>query len=422
MESKQKRKKLLLITDGFPFVQSSEAAFIVPELRELIKIYDVTTISCCIEPEGIIPEFKNEFDDLVHAYCYKPPKGQYFAQILTMLRVLVSPIFISEIIKIIKTHDKLISKIFWSFLNYYWAWDFLKWIRRLNIVKYDDEFICYTFWNQYYLLAMTMQRKKMPSMKIVSRIHGYDLFQDQSPMKWQPFKQYMDEKTDRTVFISEQGKKYYEEQYSALERSQKHVICRLGVLPQSVQIEQKRSEFLLVSCANLYPLKKIDLLIQALSLIKTEEITWIHFGKGTEEAELEKLAKELLKPTNNIKYEFKGFMPNEEVMAYYKKNSPSCFITTSFTEGSPVSMQEAIACGIPIIGTDVGGISEMIDGNGVLLSSQPTAEEVACAIQKVYNATDVEYLKMRQASLNIWAENFNREKNNDLFLNILKNL
>ena len=60
------------------------------------------------------------------------------------------------------------------------------------------------------------------------------------------------------------------------------------------------------------------------------------------------------------------------------------FITTSSTEGLPVSIQEAMAAGIPIIGTNVGGIPEMIDGNGVLLSANPSNKEVAEAILRIY--------------------------------------
>ena len=39
------------------------------------------------------------------------------------------------------------------------------------------------------------------------------------------------------------------------------------------------------------------------------------------------------------------------------------FLMTSFTEGSPQVVKEAMACGCPIVTTDVGAIPEMLDIN-----------------------------------------------------------
>lgn len=416
------RKKLILVTDGFPLCQTPEESFIMPELQELVKFCDVSIVSCCVEAESVIPKFRKEFENVVKVYHYQPPKGQYFVQLVKLLGYLFQPVFMEETIRALKSGGDFIAKAFWVFLNYYWAKDFAKWIKKIEIIEHEENVIYYTFWNQYYLLAMAMQRNCYPNMKIVSRIHGCDLFQDRSPMKWQPFKNYMDKKTDRTIFIAEQGKTYYENQYQAHAQANKHLICRLGVAPQNVDIKQRRKEFLLVSCSSFVSLKRIDLIVRALSLIQDREITWIHFGKGYEKEKNEKLVEKLLAPLKNIHIEFKGFCPNDDVLAFYEKYQPSCFITVSQTEGSPVSMQEAIACGIPVIGTDVGGIYEMIDGNGVLLSSDPTVEEVASAIRKIYDATDEEYFKMRESSLKIWGSKFNRQKNNESFIRMLVEL
>lgn len=416
------KKKLLLVTDGFPFRQSSEAAFITPELSELVKVYDVSIVSCCTVAEGVDPSFERGFSETVAAYHYEPPKGRYLAQLFVMLRAISDPVFVRELFAIIKAGSGAARKTFWTFLNYYWALDFGKWVKNQNVIKENEEFICYTYWNQYYLFGMARHKKQYPYMKLVSRIHGYDLFRDRSPMGWQPFKQYMDRMTDRTVFISEQGKAYYEGEYHAEGNAQKHVVCRLGVLPQDVSIKMWQEEFLLVSCSNLCPFKRIDLIIEALALIRDCNIRWVHFGKGEEEDKLTRLAEEKLLTIPGISYEFKGFLPNEEILHFYRENNPACFITTSETEGSPVSMQEAIACGIPVIGTDVGGIYEMIDGNGVLLPENPSVQEIAEAICKIYHAVEEEYMEMSRRSFGIWDENFNRERNNRFFLHVLETL
>lgn len=416
------RKKLILVTEDFPLRQAAEESFIIPELQEIVKFYDVSIVSCCVEAEGAIPEFKKEFENMVKLYHYQPPKGQYFKQFIKLLGYLFQPVFLKELTRVLTSGGNFIAKAFWVFLNYYWADDFAKWMEKIKIVEHEEKVIYYTFWNQYYLLAMVMRRKYFPNMKIISRIHGCDLFQDRSPMKWQPFKNYMDKKTDRTIFIAEQGKTYYENQYQAHAQADRHIICRLGVAPQNVDIKKRRKEFLLVSCAAFVPIKRIDLIVKALGLIQDREITWIHFGKGYEREKNEKLVEKLLTPLKNIHIEFKGFCSNKDVLAFYKKCQPSCFITVSQTEGSPVSMQEAVACGIPVIGTDVGGIYEMVDGNGILLSPDPSAKEVANAIRKIYDTADEEYFKMRERSLEIWESKFNRQKNNEAFIRMLGEL
>ena len=64
-----------------------------------------------------------------------------------------------------------------------------------------------------------------------------------------------------------------------------------------------------------------------------------------------------------------------------------------------------------VIATNVGGNSEMVDGNGVLLRSNPTPEEVAEAIGVIACKSGAEFAAMQMKSRNIWAEDFNREKN-----------
>ena len=44
------------------------------------------------------------------------------------------------------------------------------------------------------------------------------------------------------------------------------------------------------------------------------------------------------------------------------------FVLTSIYEGLPISIIEAMACGLPIISTNVGGIKDIIDKNGILIN------------------------------------------------------
>lgn len=167
------------------------------------------------------------------------------------------------------------------------------------------------------------------------------------------------------------------------------------------------------------PLKRVALIIEGLARITDIEILWTHFGTGSHYEETVKYAKELLGDKKNISYEMPGFVPVEEIMRFYRENVVDCFLTTSSTEGSPVSVQEAMSFGVPIIATAVGEIPNMIDGNGILLAENPQPEEVKNAINRLHHFSEDVILQMRKRSRNIWEEKFNAEKNAERFVKAL---
>jgi len=61
-------------------------------------------------------------------------------------------------------------------------------------------------------------------------------------------------------------------------------------------------------------------------------------------------------------------VPQEEVVYYY--NASDVVILTSFWEGSPNAIKEAMACNIPIVSVDVGDVRELIsDTKGCFITS-----------------------------------------------------
>ena len=118
----------------------------------------------------------------------------------------------------------------------------------------------------------------------------------------------------------------------------------------------------------------------------------------------------------NITYEFKGYLDSNQIRKVYEEEKIDGFITTSSTEGGcPVTIQEAMSYGVPIIGTDVGGITEMIDENGFLLPTNPAPEEVAEIIKKLFNMGEEEREQLSRKAYETWKNKF------DISVN-LKNL
>ncbi len=76
--------------------------------------------------------------------------------------------------------------------------------------------------------------------------------------------------------------------------------------------------------------------------------------------------------------EFLGEVPNSEVAKIMKKSH--VLVMNSFYESQPCVILEALCCGLPIVSTDVGGISEVVNNdNGVLFKQG----ELTSALEKM---------------------------------------
>ena len=78
--------------------------------------------------------------------------------------------------------------------------------------------------------------------------------------------------------------------------------------------------------------------------------------------------------------ELKGFSRKEVQLAM---NACNCLLMTSFREGSPTVIKEAMACGTPIVSVDVGDVKAVTNGTtGCYISESYDADELALLIRK----------------------------------------
>ena len=83
------------------------------------------------------------------------------------------------------------------------------------------------------------------------------------------------------------------------------------------------------------------------------------------------------------------------------------FLNASVSEGTPVSVMEAISCGIPVIATAVGGNPEIVsEVNGLVVSPDPTPGEIAAAMIGLIDAPEAAAAK-RQGSRRVWESRYN---------------
>jgi len=115
----------------------------------------------------------------------------------------------------------------------------------------------------------------------------------------------------------------------------------------------------------LVPVKGIYYLVRAMpSILRKQEAILVIAGEGAERSNLKRLVDMLnLEPY----VLFLGNIPAEKLALYY--NAADVFVLPSFIEGHSVVLLEAMASGLPIVATNVGGNSESIinEVNGFLV-------------------------------------------------------
>lgn len=85
---------------------------------------------------------------------------------------------------------------------------------------------------------------------------------------------------------------------------------------------------------------------------------------------------------NSELVELYGYNRQQMVWLY---NACDCALMTSFTEGSPQFVKEAVACGCPVVSTDVGDVSEVIAGIKNCKITSYDVENVVFALQSMMN-------------------------------------
>lgn len=415
---------LVLITEQFPFGYG-EGIFIKKELDMLSKEYEIVIIS---EAERLEASEYEEFliSRGIRVINVASSRIKKHDIPLLLIRTIISPIFINEISSVINEKRSLVKNIRVVLSYYMHALLFLSEVNKDKSINIRNADLIYTYWMTHKTLGCLLGIEKSKHRPIVvSRVHGKDLFNEREVLAHRlPYRKYINSKIDVILFACKQAKDYYQGTFTYDSDIARKEVAYIGTSDQTSYINQyyRGETFRIVSCSNAIPLKRVELIIYALSVAKlTMEVEWIHFGGGSSLPFLKKLAKQRLDNNCKIKYCFMGFTNNSDIISYYRANQVDCFVTTSSTEGGvPVSIQEALSFGIPIIGTAVGGVSESIDHNGILLPPNPSEEEIANAFIAMMDMPKESYLLMRERSLEIWRERFDSRKNAERFLKRLE--
>lgn len=284
--------------------------------------------------------------------------------------------------------------------------------------KYDfskfDSVTVYSYW--FFTTALVGTKiyeyikPSCDNIKLISRAHGYDVYRYANSLNYLPMRKYLLDRFDKVHPCSIDGERHILSQFPGYE--DKVVHSYLGTEDCGVS-EMNENCFHIVSCSRMIGLKRVDRIASALSLLKNKSpvaLRWTHIGDGETMEKVRAIAEEKL---GFMQVNLMGRISNAQVLDFYKNEKIDLLINVSTTEGLPVSMMEVLSYSVPVLATDVGGVSEIIkDGyNGVLIQSDFTDEELADEIQKMILSDKTERQQMRNNARQLWEENFNSKEN-----------
>jgi glycosyltransferase involved in cell wall biosynthesis len=198
----------------------------------------------------------------------------------------------------------------------------------------------------------------------------------------------------KEIFVCEATREKALKEYGWLDKNSTAVIHTGKKIPEftSEEISAKRrswhaqSEEIVIGISDrLSEAKGIQILISAFSNLRKEfkNIRLVITGKGNYEAELRKLVSEL-KLEKSV--HFAGFTTEVMLTAY----SYDVAVLSSFAESFPNTVVEYLACGKPVVCTDVGGVKEIVkDGENGFLIEKNNAGQLYQALKKMVSDKDL---------------------------------
>ena len=275
--------------------------------------------------------------------------------------------------------------------------------------------IYYSFWFDNWTTSLAILKKNKKINNFFTLAHGYDLYEYRTPVTKKIAYRWFQLKYVSKVFsVSKIGENYLKEKYPMYSSKISTAYLQTNY---SGSNPFNPTNFVLVTCANFNPVKRLDLIPKILEKI-TVPVKWVYIGslENMDERQSKFLMEvEILKNKNSlITVEIMGSLTNEEVLDFYKKQSISALLSVSESEGLPYSMMEAISFGIPIISTNVGGCSEIVNQNtGVLFDANFKFQEAANSIMS-FLKSEKHTSEFRKGVVHFWENNFS--KNESKFL------
>jgi colanic acid/amylovoran biosynthesis glycosyltransferase len=409
------RKRLLLFTGSYPFSVAAENTFLPQEIDVLSRYFEsVTLIPTATGGSRESISTPNVVVDTSYAaFVASWPRRIAFA-----LLAAIDPEFLAETSANFGMFVRYPRALLRALRAHVVARMTERWIRR-RLSRIDGvDSLLYTWWFDGTTLGLARYGKTI-GVPVITRAHGYDLYENRHNPPYIPFRAHGLANVTAVFSASRAGAVDLRTRYPAA--SEKTHVALLGVAdPGFVSPPSTDDVFRIVSCSFLLPVKRIDLLIRGLEHLgkssPQRRFQWTHIGDGPERESLARLANDL---PDNVSHERLAYPGKAGLLEFYRTQPVDVFMNTSSSEGTPVSIMEAISVGIPVIATSVGGNPEIVGPqNGILISANPEPGEIAEAITAM--AASPTRAALRAGGRAKWEQDYSATRNYSRFAELIR--
>jgi len=212
-------------------------------------------------------------------------------------------------------------------------------------------------------LARQIIRKHNSDIKIITTLHGTDITLVGLEPSFLPLVKFSIEESDGVTAVSRFLKEKTITNYNIdtkIEVINNFIDTKLYKVNPNIQMREKIApdgEKILIHTSNFRIVKRVTDTIKILELVKKEiPAKLVLVGDGPDRSECERLSRELDLYDDVI---FLGKQDGlEEIL-----NCADLFLMPSQSESFGLSALEAMACGVPVISSSVGGLPELIRHN-----------------------------------------------------------
>ena len=159
-----------------------------------------------------------------------------------------------------------------------------------------------------------------------------------------------------------------------------------GVDPELFQPrpEKRPERVTVVTLARIYPLKGIDVLLNAAAIVtkRVPDVRFLILGEVADKPYYERCLRIVEERALQDVVEW-----GETSTPYEAYNQAHVFVLSSISEGMPYGVLEAMLSGCPVVATDVGNVADVLSGTGVLAKPKDP-EDLARALLTVLDGPE----------------------------------
>jgi len=185
--------------------------------------------------------------------------------------------------------------------------------------------------------------------------------------------------------------------------------------PSEQELSKNRGKGNYVYIGRLHEVKGVDIIIKAITSVDNLKLDIV--GDGPDRQELEELARR----TDPDRVKFFGFQTGDDLKKI-RAEAKAMLIPSLWYENASLSILEAFAWGVPVIGSDVGGIPETVQNDKTgFLAKMGNVDSWITALSKMENLSFTDRLAMGDNARRFVQEKMSWEKHLNQIENIYKN-